>query len=210
MTCCLTNTLGGGTSLLVVLHVAVTYLVYRLCIRLTRDTWSAAAGALVFGLHPIHVETIAESAWADQPLSTFFMLAAILAFCRSRESMRNFRWMAASLGFTAAALLSKESGLMLPLLVSGYVWIFERAGRKEAGMVEPQLGILARLRSALLAGVPFWTVLLLYVPLRIRALKGFSSRGHAALAIEGDFDASLDIAFLPAPVDLAHRIELLL
>ena len=159
---------------LVVLHVAVTYLVYRLCIRLTRDTWSAAAGALVFGLHPIHVETIAESAWADQPLSTFFMLAAILAFCRSRESMRNFRWMAASLGFTAAALLSKESGLMLPLLVSGYVWIFERAGRKEAGMVEPQLGILARLRSALLAGVPFWTVLLLYVPLRIRALKGFS------------------------------------
>ena len=58
------------------------------------------------------------------------MLAAILAFCRSRESVRRFRWMAASLGFTAAALLSKESGLMLPLLVSGYVWIYRTGGQK--------------------------------------------------------------------------------
>jgi Flp pilus assembly protein TadD len=159
---------------LVVAHIAVTYLVYQLCIRLTRDTWSAAAGALIFGLHPVHVETIAESAWADQPLSSFFMLAAILAFCRSREPVRSLRWMAASLGFTAAALLSKESGLMLPILVSGYVWIYERAGRREVGPVDRQSGILARLRSALLAAVPFWAALLLYVPLRIRALKGFT------------------------------------
>ena len=159
---------------LVLMHVAVTYLVYRLCIRLTRDTWIAAAGALIFGLHPIHVETIAESAWADQPLSTFFMIAAILAFCRTRESVRRPQWMAASLGFTAAALLSKESGLMLPILVSGYVWIYERAGRREVGPVDRPPGIPARLRSALLAAVPFWAVLLIYVPLRIRALKGFT------------------------------------
>src|SRR5208337_3065507 len=102
---------------LLVAHLAVTYLVYQLCIRLTRDTWTAAAGALIFGLHPVHVETIAESAWADQPLSTFFILAAILAFCRSWMSGHSLRWMAASLGFTAAALLSKESSLMLPILV---------------------------------------------------------------------------------------------
>jgi len=159
---------------LVVAHVAVTYLVYRLCFRLTRDTWSAAAGALIFGLHPVHVETIAESAWADQPLSTFFMLAAILALCRSRESDRRLHWMAASLGCTAAALFSKESGLMLPLLVSVYVWIYEGAGRRELGPAGRQSTILARLRSALLAAVPFWIVLLLYLPLRIRALKGLT------------------------------------
>ena len=42
---------------LVAAHVAVTYLVYRLIARLTRDPWIAAAGALVFGLHPVHTET---------------------------------------------------------------------------------------------------------------------------------------------------------
>ena len=69
-------------------HVAVTYLVYRLGLRLTRDTWSAVAGALVFGLHPVHVETVAEATWADQPLSTLFMLATLLAWWRSREPGR--------------------------------------------------------------------------------------------------------------------------
>src|SRR5208283_20511 len=131
---------------LVAAHVAVTYLVYRLCLGLTRDGWVAAAGALIFGLHPVHVETIAEAAWADQPLSTFFILAAMLAFLRSREAgprldsigaggdVRVARakawvgwpchvgWLAASLAFTAAALLSKESGLVLPIWMSGFAW----------------------------------------------------------------------------------------
>ena len=159
---------------LVVAHVAVTYLVYHLCLRLTKDTWCAAAGALIFGLHPVHVETIAEAAWADQPLSTFFMLAAILAFCRSRESARRLRWIAASLGFTAAALLSKESALVLPILVSGSAWIYGGARGREAGPAENPTGLIARLRSALIAAIPFWAVVLLYAPLRIWALKGFS------------------------------------
>ncbi len=187
---------------LVVAHVAVTYLVYQLCLRLTRDGWVAAAGALVFGLHPVHVETIAEAAWADQPLSTFFILAAMLAFCRSREGAPrldaipaawhghparerswpgwpwhmgwHMGWLAAALALTAAALLSKESGLITPILVSGYVWIYGGAGGREVVPVESPGGTLARLRSALGAAVPFWAVLLLYAPLRIRALKGFT------------------------------------
>ena len=157
---------------LVALHVAVTYLVYRLCLRLTRDTWSALAAALIFGLHPGHVETIAEAAWADQPLSALFVLAAILTFCRSREPGKTRGWLAASLGFTAAALLSKESAFMLPVLISGYAWIY--GGGREVAPVESRLGIVTRLRSALIAAIPFWAVAMLYLPLRIRALKGFA------------------------------------
>lgn len=159
---------------LVVAHVAVTYLVYLLCLRLTKDTVSAAASALIFGLHPVHVETIAEAAWADQPLSTFFILAAILTLCRSRQSVRRIQWIAASLCFTAAALLSKESGLVLPVLVSGYVWIYGGAHGREVGQVESPIGLIARLRSALIAAIPFWAVVLLYIPPRVWALKGFS------------------------------------
>jgi tetratricopeptide (TPR) repeat protein len=159
---------------LVVAHVAVTYLVYRLGLRLMRDTWSAVAAALVFGLHPVHVETIAEAAWADQPLSTLFMLGAVLTFCRSRESGPGRIWLAASLALTAAALLCKESALMLPVLVSGYVWIYGGAGGREVAPVENRVPLVPRVRSALVASIPCWTVVLLYLPLRFRALKGFS------------------------------------
>jgi Flp pilus assembly protein TadD len=159
---------------LVVAHVAVTYLVYRLGLRLMRNSESALAGALIFGLHPVHVETIAEAAWADQALSTLFMLGAILTFCRSRESGPRRVWLAASLALTAAALLSKESALMLPVLVSGYAWIYAGPGGREAAPLENRPSHFARLRSALVASIPFWAVVLLYLPLRFRALKGFT------------------------------------
>ena len=159
---------------LVALHVAVTYLVYRLGLRLTRDTWSAAAGALVCGLHPVHVETIAEAAWADQPLSTLFMLATLLTWWDSREPGRKVAWLAGSMALFAATLLSKESGLVLPILVSGFAWIYGGAGGREVAPFKGRARPLERLRSALVASIPFWAVLLVYVPLRIWALKGFA------------------------------------
>ena len=126
---------------LVVVHVAVTYLVYCLSIRLTRDPWIAAAGALIFGLHPVHVETIAEAAWADQPLSTFFYIGGHSRVSPDPRVSAILLWSAAILGFTGAALLSKKSGLMLPILVSGYVWIYGGgANGEEAGPVQSQAG----------------------------------------------------------------------
>jgi tetratricopeptide (TPR) repeat protein len=156
----------------VLAHMAVTYLVYRLCLRLSRDVWVAAASGVVFGLHPVHVEPVANVASAQDPLSTFLALGAILAFRRSRKSASRFRWLAASLGLSAAALLFKENALMLPILIGGYAWIY---GAADSGEVAPvELRFFQRLRSALGASIPYWVVVFLYMPLRIWALKGFA------------------------------------
>jgi tetratricopeptide (TPR) repeat protein len=157
---------------LVAAHVAVTYLVYRLIVRLTRDPWIAAAGALIFGLHPVHTETTAVASWADQPLSTFFVLATVLTWWRSREAGRKGAWLAASMALCAAALLSKESSLMLPVLIGGCAWIYGGAYSREVAPVE--FRFFPRLRSALGASIPYWVVIFLYMPLRIWALKGFA------------------------------------
>lgn len=162
----------GWQFSLVAAHVAVTYVVYRLISRLTRDPWIAAAGALIFGLHPIHTETIAVASWADQPISTFFMVATVLAWLRSRDAGRQGARIAAPLVLCAVALLSKESSLMLPVLIGGYAWIYGRAGGREVARGE--LRFFPRLWSALGASIPFWAVVLAYVPLRIWALKGFA------------------------------------
>ena len=120
---------------LVVVHVAVTYLVYRLGAKLARDPWIAVAGALIFGLHPVHVETVAVASWADQPLSTLFVLATVITWLRSREAGRKGMWLAASMALCAVALLSKESSLMLPFLIGGYAWIYGAASGREEGVL---------------------------------------------------------------------------
>lgn len=156
----------------VLAHVAVTYLVFRLCLRLTEDAWVAGTAGLVFGLHPVNVEAVADITSIQEPLSTLFILGAMLAFCRSWESGPKHRWLVASLALTAAALLSKESGMVIPILVAGYAWIYRDAGSREVAPAEWRF--FPRLRSALVASIPFWVVILSYLPLRIRALKGFA------------------------------------
>ncbi|MFZ0963709.1 MAG: tetratricopeptide repeat protein [Terriglobia bacterium] len=156
----------------VLAHLAATYLVYRLCLRLTSDAWVAIAAGLIFGLHPVHVEAVADITSMQEPLSTIFILGAMLSFCRSRDQGPRRRWLAASLFFTAAALLSKESGMVIPILVGGFAWIYGDASSREVSPVE--IRFFPRLRSALVVSIPFWVVILIYVPVRIRALKGFA------------------------------------
>ena len=158
----------------VLAHLAVTYLVYRLSFKLTGDGWVAGAAGLLFGLHPVHVEAVADITSIQEPLSTLFILGAMLTFCRSRESGPRLRWLAASLALTAAALLSKESGLILPILISAYVWIYAGASNREVAPAGGLTRLLGCLLSALGAGIPFWVVILAYLPLRIWALKGFA------------------------------------
>jgi thioredoxin-like negative regulator of GroEL len=151
-------------------HVAVTYLVFLLALRLTRDGWTAGAAGLIFGLHPVHVEAVADITSIQEPLSTLFILATVLTSFAGRRSKARFRWIAASLLCMAAALLSKESGMVLPVLIMGLAAIYGSDGGRE---VAPQ-SVAARLRAGLATSVPYWAVLAIYVLLRIWALKGFA------------------------------------
>ncbi len=171
-------------------HVAVTWLVYRLCLRLARDSWVAGIAALLFGLHPVHVEAVAYVSSAQEPLSTFCVLAAVLSFCHSRESGHRAGWLAGSCAFTAAALLLKETGMILPILVGGYGWIYS----------EGTNGLSARARSALAASIPYWLMVFAYLPLRIWALHGFA---HAVAPV------NLSTEFLTLPSVLVFYLRLL-
>jgi Flp pilus assembly protein TadD len=79
-----------------------------------------------------------------------------------------------ALVFEAAALLSKESGMVLPVLIAAYVWIFGTNSGRETASIEAGGGYSGRFINALWASIPFWLVLLAYVPARIHALKGFT------------------------------------
>lgn len=111
------------------LHVANALLMYWLALRLLRlgtahessDTTlrlGAACAALVFSLHPLRVESVAWITERRDVLSGFFFLGTILAYLRFNEFRTDRRrWYALSLASYACSLLSKATGVSLPILL---------------------------------------------------------------------------------------------
>lgn len=109
----------------VLLHAANAALFYSLARRLLGAAgvedraggWGAAFAALVFGIHPLRVESVAWITERRDVLYAFFFLLSTLAYLRSvqDEADDSRRWRRLSLLAFVAALLSKSAALTLPL-----------------------------------------------------------------------------------------------
>src|SRR5580704_15835526 len=106
------------TSLL--LHVAVTFLVYQVGVRLLKERWTAALAALLFAFHPIHVESVVYVTSSTDLLVTLFALLSFLAYFRFREEGASPLYFAAALISAALATMSKETAVMFPWLLVAY------------------------------------------------------------------------------------------
>lgn len=62
------------------LHLGCTLLVYALLCRFVRSEWASGAGALLFGLHPMQVESVAWASELRGLLMAFFSLLALHAY----------------------------------------------------------------------------------------------------------------------------------
>ena len=156
----------------VLCHMAATYLVFGLARHLTHDRTIAFTAALIFGLHPAHIENVAWIAGVTDPLMACFVLGSCLAFLSFRESgkVSQLIW---SLGWFALALLSKETAIVLPLLIAALA------------LVPPSSGTAAndgppRTTIAMRNAAPYVLLALIYLGVRYRVLKGFA---HPAVSI---------------------------
>lgn len=102
----------------ILFHTANTLLVYAL-IRTAAPPALALLIAALFGLHPIHVESVAWISGGVYPQYTFFFLLSLLVYIRSRT--KNRAWKVLSLFFFAFSLLSSEKAVSLFLLF----WLYE-------------------------------------------------------------------------------------
>ncbi len=92
---------------------------------------AAAAGALLFAVHPLRVESVAWITERRDLLSAFFALLALLAYLRMQEEPAA-RWRILSLLAYALSLLSKAWGVTLPaVLLVLDVWPLRRFAGKE-------------------------------------------------------------------------------
>ena len=107
---------GGATWWIHLVNILLHALVCALVVRVAA-AWLPPRGALVagviFAVHPIHVEAVANMVGRAELLAATGLLLAILAARRHREATdRDARrvWLWAVLGSVALALLSKEHG----------------------------------------------------------------------------------------------------
>ena len=156
---------AGWHATSIVAHALATFLVFRLVLRILHDVRIALLSALIFGLHPVHVQSVAWVSGVADPLLTIFMAASFISYLNFSET-KKVVWICWSLLWYACAALTKEPGILLPVFIFAHEWIMPK---KE----EPSRGILGRLKDAGAAVAPFLGISILYLAARMRALGTF-------------------------------------
>jgi len=157
----------------VLLHVGAVAAVFYLARRLGLEYWAAALTALIFALHPIHIEPVAWVSAASDTMVTMFAALAFAAFLsgRDREGKNRAAWWIASLMLLACALLTKEMAVVFSALIGIYAWLHPAKEKASPGH---------RVLGAVKEAAPYALVTLAYALLR----------KHALPHVTGEFDPS--------------------
>ncbi len=143
----------------VLLYAATVVLVYRLGRELLGQNLAAFTGALLWALHPLHVEAVAWIAAVPDVGFAFFYLLGFYLFMRAERSpeKRLVRHGLAALAYLPA-LFFKEMALSLPLLILAY-WFFVSRAPHQRGW-----------RSRMIRWIPYLTAAAAYVAVRFAVI----------------------------------------
>lgn len=107
-----------GTNFM--LHAGSVLALFHLLRRLLKNDWGAAAGALLFAVHPVQVEAVAWVTGLKDTLCGFFSMLALWQYLSSATASpyglpwRDKRYLLATL-FLSLALLAKPGAVTVPL-----------------------------------------------------------------------------------------------
>ncbi len=156
---------GGTTGWMhlsaILLHLAVMVLAYVFGRHLFGDERLAMLTAVLFGLHPSKVESVAwiGSSCVDG-LGAVFFFASLIAFFKWRESAAA-GWLAASIALFAGAMFTKETMVFVPMLIAVYLWLNT-----------PRAGRIARISRTL---APYGVVWIVYMAIRHQVIRPVSA-----------------------------------
>lgn len=133
-------------------HTMATVFVYYLLRRLSRDNVVALLAALLFGLHPAHVESVSWISGIPDPLAAIFYVPSMIWYVRYREE-GDRKWLVASVAAFGLAVLCKETPIVLPMVLGAWE-LTRRRGEKRwatrAKALIPQLTPYAIVAAAYL------------------------------------------------------------
>lgn len=107
------------------LHLLATYLVFVLVRKLGLNIFWAGSVALLFGIHPLRVESVVWITERKDVLFTVFYLAALINYCKYKASNElNRRFLYLVFIFFILSLFSKIQAVALPLSIVAIDYFF--------------------------------------------------------------------------------------
>ena len=175
----------------VLLHVGAVLSVFSLARKLGLDYWTGALAALIFALHPIHIEAVAWISAASDSMVTMFVALAFIAYLNTKRAASEHRaaWWLASISLLACALLTKEMAVSFAALVAIHAWLHP---------AEKELSTGRRLWLAGREALPYALVILAYAFVRKHALlhaTGTFDTGHNMLDVFRTLPLVLSVYF---------------
>lgn len=206
-----------------VLHLANTALVFFFVRALARGRkWTPIVAAALFGIHPMHVESVAWVAERKDVLYAFFYLAGLIAYLL-RVDRRQPAWLAAALVLFVLSAASKPAAVVFPLtlvaidwfrrrpwssgawlekvpffLVSVVVGIVTLQVQRASGAITEHWGVFEKTLFAAYGLVMY--VVKLFVPIRLSAIYPYPSLGAGSVGAE--YYAALAAAVILVPAIL--------
>ncbi|HNR38454.1 MAG TPA: tetratricopeptide repeat protein, partial [Acidobacteriota bacterium] len=210
------NWAGGHLLGNVLLHLVTTLLVFVFFRRHGGTFWPSFWVALVFGIHPAHVESIAWASEKKDVLCALLVMATLLIYGEYARKRKRWAWWGA-LGVFALALLAKPMAVTVPfLLLLLDFWPLRRVGRagtsveddlKSVGGANRITGMGFRLWSLVWEKVPFFMLSGVSSFLTLIAQEGALQRGLDISLVDRVANSALSfwkyIFKMVAPVDLA-------
>ena len=146
---------GGFHATNTAFHAGACLALYFLALRLSSSRRLATLAALLFAVHPVHVEAVANISHRKEPMSLLFYLLGFLAYLRARPHspgrVRFWAWLGLAMLAYLCGMLSKEVGaVMLPVTILVYELTVAPGSRQE------------KLKKLAVLSAPFVVVLLIF------------------------------------------------
>jgi Tfp pilus assembly protein PilF len=126
------------------LHFLNAVLVFLLLQKIFSNLWVSFFSALLFGIHPVNIESVTWVAERKNVLSQAFLLLSFLTYLHYLETDAKWRRLGfylIALSLFSLALLAKVSAVVLPLLLFLYDFCFRQRGKWE--MIRDKLPFFA-------------------------------------------------------------------
>lgn len=155
-----------------IIHIIVTLSVFFLIYTLTSRYLSAWLAAIIFAIHPIHIEVIPAIARRQETMATLFTLLAFLFFLKYLRSISHKMFLLSLSAFSYfLALGSKEAGILFLPLIFIYLMIFAQ----EKNLIVQFIQITKKC-------IPFIILTSIYLICRIYIIGGIG--GYSRISIE--------------------------
>ncbi len=197
---------GGHHVTNLLFHLLNTVLLFLLLKKLTGAHWRSACVALLFAIHPLHVESVAWVSERKDVMSTFFWMLTIWFYVGFVNGKQKSKYILALVAF-ALGLMSKPMLVTLPfvLLLLDY-WPLNRIAFEGAKQQISERRITGK--RLVLEKLPFFALALISAVITVsvgdvQTVQEFSIWGRIGNALVS-YTAYLSDMFWPHPLIIFH------